>query len=603
MLKLKKAIAFLSVITTSVSACVIAVPSVTMAESDSSQVKIMSLGDSITDGYWTSGGYRKYLCHELEQMGYNNIDMVGAKGGNSSTFNYNGETVKYDDNYSGYSGYAIQKMTTKENREGILETIQGTWYNGKNMIQAYDPDIVLLQIGTNDILSEYNDGITDRLENLVNVILEDMDADDVVYVSTIPDIDAVMRADWLGAYGINAWGSTAEEKQQLMNTVQSCIDSYNSSIYDMVERMQGEGKQVRFADIHSVVDYKTDLYDGVHPNEQGYENMGKYWAGVLDDYFQNGDTDIIPVKPVTTATTTTTSTTTTTTTAKPVTTTTKQQTEAPVTTTTSKVTVPNGAKEVHLSDFKIGETYDISEYSDVSAVSFVFSGSMQYGINGCASFGNWTLQKNYTQDDIKDGVLTVALGKSYNDMVLYKWYGEAELSDIILYCDKSEITTATTTTTAKPTTTTTTTTTAKPTTTTTTTTTAKPTTTTTTTTTAKPTTTTTTTTTAKPTTTTTTTESAGNTVVFNNVESGKEYSLAKYNPSAIKEIVIQLEGEVGCGFGGKLVLGNWTVQKDFGMAEMKADKTITFKIDNPQDKMTIYNYWGNMKFKSVTLVY
>ncbi len=596
MLKLKKAIAFLSVITTSVSACVIAVPSVTMAESDNSQVKIMSLGDSITDGYWTSGGYRKYLYNELEQMGYNNIDMVGAKGGNSSTFNYNGETVTYDDNYSGYSGYAIQKMTTKENREGILETIQGTWYNGKNMIQAYDPDIVLLQIGTNDILSEYNDGITDRLENLVNVILEDMDADDVVYVSTIPDIDAVMRADWLGAYGINAWGSTAEEKQQLMNTVQDCIDSYNSSIYDMVERMQGEGKQVKFADIHSVVDYKTDLYDGVHPNEQGYENMGKYWAGVLDDYFRNGDTDIIPVKPVTTATTTTTitTTTTTTTTAKPVITTTKQQTEAPETTTTSKVTVPVDSKGIHLSDFKIGETYDISKYSDVSAVSFVFSGSMQYGINGCAAFGNWNLQKNYTQDDIKDGVLTVSLDKAYKDMVLHKWYGDAEISDVILYCGESETTTATTTTTAKPTTTTTTTTTAKPTTTTTTTTTAKPTTTTTTTTTAKP---------VVTTTTTTEIESTGNTVVLTDIKSGKEYSIAKYNPSSIKEIVIQLDGEVGYGFGGKFVLGNWTVQKDFGQADIDDNKTISFKIDNPQDKITIYNYWGNMTVKSVTLVY
>ena len=32
-------------------------------------------------------------------------------------------------------------------------------------------------------------------------------------------------------------------------------------------------------------------------------------------------------------------------------------------------------------------------------------------------------------------------------------------------------------------------------------------------------------------------------------------------------------------------------------------KTITFKITNPQDVMTVYGYWGNMKLKSVTLVY
>ena len=157
---------------------------------------------------------------------------------------------------------------------------------------------------------------------------------------------------------------------------------------------------------------------------------------------------------------------------------------------------------------------------------------------------------------------------------------------------KPTTTTTTTTTTAKPTTTTTTTTT-----------TAKPTTTTTTTTTtAKPTTTTTkaTTTTAKVT---TTTASHAKKVVLTDVQYEKTYSLADYHPSDIKEIVLQLDGEVGYGFGGKLVLGGWAVQMDYGVADMKDDKTITFKITNPQDVMTVYGYWGNMKLKSVTLVY
>ena len=118
-----------------------------------SDVKIMSLGDSITDGYWTAGGYRKYLYHELELKGYDNIDMVGMKGSDSATFNYNGETFTYDDNYSGYSGYAIQYMTGTETRQGILETIQET-----DMINVCKPDIILLKIGTNDILSnKYSD--------------------------------------------------------------------------------------------------------------------------------------------------------------------------------------------------------------------------------------------------------------------------------------------------------------------------------------------------------------------------------------------------------------------------------------------------------------
>ena len=141
----KKGLAALIAAVTGLSSLAVGTVSAAPAAAENEEaVKILSLGDSITDGYWTSGAYRKYMYHDLEQMGYN-IDMVGPKGGNSNTFTYNGQSVSYDDNNAGYSGYAIQEMTTKEHRSGILETIQGTWYNGQNMIAAYQPDIVLLQ--------------------------------------------------------------------------------------------------------------------------------------------------------------------------------------------------------------------------------------------------------------------------------------------------------------------------------------------------------------------------------------------------------------------------------------------------------------------------
>ena len=650
----KKGLAALIAAVTGLSSLAVGTVSAEPAAAENEEaVKILSLGDSITDGYWTSGAYRKYMYHDLEQMGYN-IDMVGPKGGNSNTFTYNGQSVSYDDNNAGYSGYAIQEMTTKEHRSGILETIQATWYNGQNMIAAYQPDIVLLQIGTNDILSNYNDGITDRLENLVNVILQDLDADSTVFVSTIPDIDAYTRADWLGSYGINAWGSTQEEKDQLMETVTGCIDTYNTSIYNLVLKMQSEGKNVQFADINSVVDYQTDLHDGVHPNEAGYENMGNYWAELLNDFFQNHGTNPKPVTTTTTtqpAVTTTTTTTTTKATTKPITTTStaKTTTTTKATTTTTAATVPAGATAIHLTDVKKGESYSLANYPNATAISFTLSGNLQY-LGGAFVLGNWTKNQPYSASDLNGNTLTFPIDMTdieQKTFTFFRWNdsNDVQLEDVTLYCGtapatttkvttttaKPTTTTTTTTTTAKPTTTTTTTTTtAKPTTTTTTTTTtAKPTTTTTTTTTtAKPTTTTTTTTTtAKPTTTTTTTTttakptttttkattttakvttttaSHAKKVVLTDVQYDKTYSLEDYHPSDIKEIVLQLDGEVGYGFGGKLVLGGWAVQMDYGVADMKDDKTITFKITNPQDVMTVYGYWGNMKLKSVTLVY
>ncbi len=275
-------------------------------EQSGKTVKIMSLGDSITDGYWTSGGYRKYLYHELEKQGYSNIDMVGPKGSDTESFSYNGENITYDGNYAGYSGYAIQFMTGTETRQGILETINEDYGDGKNMIEAYDPDVILLQIGTNDILSNYNTGITDRLENLINTILASMDGkDDILYVSTIPDINIAERYDWLWSYGIDY----NSDPEGFTNAVQGSIDAYNNSIRELVAEKQAKGERVAFGDIHSVVDQNTDLYDGVHPNEAGYEKMGIYWANLLDTTYLNGNMTIPdPTQPTSENTTTETTT-------------------------------------------------------------------------------------------------------------------------------------------------------------------------------------------------------------------------------------------------------------------------------------------------------
>lgn len=251
------------------------------AASTDEKVRIMPIGDSITDGYWEQGGYRKYMSYALSQIGIDQIDIVGPKGSDPETFEYNGKTVSYDGNYAGYSGYAIQQMSGAEPRQGIFETLRDG-----NYISEFKPDIVLLQIGTNDILSNYNDGITDHLENLIDYILEEGSSGEIVYVSTIPDIDTMLVSEWFWSYGEKKWNSTPEDFSAM---IQEYIDSYNASIEALVGKMQADGKNVRFADIHGVVSVDTDLYDGVHPNESGYEKMGRYWAGILEDHLSGGD--------------------------------------------------------------------------------------------------------------------------------------------------------------------------------------------------------------------------------------------------------------------------------------------------------------------------
>lgn len=268
------------------------VPTVAVAEEETTTketLKIMPIGDSITHGYQSSGGYRKYFYHFLADD--YDIDMVGPNCDYPDTFTWLKEEITYDTDHCGYSGYAIQYMDETETRQGILETLQDG-----NYLQTYNPDIIMLQIGTNDILSAYNDGITDRLENLINYISDNTSDDTVIFVSTIPHIDAVEVYDWCWAYGDEKFNNTPENFNKIINDY---VDKYNNSIPILVDKLQDEGKNVEFADIYSVFEEKgltTDKYleDGVHPNEKGYTKIGINWANTIFKYifFKNVDSEL-----------------------------------------------------------------------------------------------------------------------------------------------------------------------------------------------------------------------------------------------------------------------------------------------------------------------
>ena len=121
----------------------------------------------------------------------------------------------------------------------------------------------------------------------------------------------------------------------------------------------------------------------------------------------------------------------------------------------------------------------------------------------------------------------------------------------------------------------------------------------------RPTTTTTTTTTKATTTTkkaTTTNPSSGKKVVLKNVSYRTAFDLTPYNDQKIRSITLQFQGSIP-NSGGCLVLGNcWNEQHPIAYSDLQ-NGTITFQIQNPQDVMTIYNYYGLGSLQAVTLNY
>ncbi|MFD1048931.1 GDSL-type esterase/lipase family protein, partial [Kibdelosporangium lantanae] len=109
-------------------------------------VRVMPLGDSITEGTQVPGGYRIGLWQRFTSGGYQ-VDFVGSQ--------FNGPSNLGDHDHEGHPGWRIDQIDAN-----IV-----TWLRNTN------PHTVLLHIGTNDILQNSNvGGAPSRLSGLIDHI-------------------------------------------------------------------------------------------------------------------------------------------------------------------------------------------------------------------------------------------------------------------------------------------------------------------------------------------------------------------------------------------------------------------------------------------------
>jgi lysophospholipase L1-like esterase len=192
-------------------------------------VRVMPLGDSITEGTQTPGGYRIGLWERLADGGYT-ADFVGSQ--------FNGPASLGDHDHEGHPGWRIDQIDA--NVVGWLNT--------------YQPHTVLLQIGTNDILQNYNlSTAPDRLSALIDRITTTSPSAEVFVAQITP----------LG------WSDG-----------EAAVNSFNAAIPGIVQSKVNAGKNVHLADMHSALT-AADLYDGVHPTAAGYDKMAAVWYGAL----------------------------------------------------------------------------------------------------------------------------------------------------------------------------------------------------------------------------------------------------------------------------------------------------------------------------------
>jgi len=104
----------------------------------------MPVGDSITEGKYTQGGYRKPLYQMLKDNGYS-ITFVGKEDNGDPANDTGFSTDMEDPNHEGYGSARIGMLLnggTTENHAALPI---------KTSLANNNPDVVLILLGTNDI--------------------------------------------------------------------------------------------------------------------------------------------------------------------------------------------------------------------------------------------------------------------------------------------------------------------------------------------------------------------------------------------------------------------------------------------------------------------
>lgn len=223
-------------------------------------LRILPMGDSITEGCDADispqdyEGYRYKLWKSLNQAGLRFV-YVGSIAGNRIS-----EEGLFRN--EGHGGWTI------DGTNGIANITD-------RVMTKYDPDMILLQIGTNDCYfaaGTYGSNmsslgtISDKLENLLKKIFRKKPTGCTVFLAQItPDMQGDVRNNWNIAY--------------------------NGSMPGMVSRLSSSGKSILLVDNYSPLmalgkslNYGLSK-DSLHPCGTGYTEMAKTWsAAILKKY-------------------------------------------------------------------------------------------------------------------------------------------------------------------------------------------------------------------------------------------------------------------------------------------------------------------------------
>jgi len=218
-------------------------------------LRVMAVGDSITDDCVFNGAWRLYLQPLLETNGYE-FTFVGRQHSTS----VDGFTKTAHEAYCGAVIAAPGVMT---------EAVHG--YPGTNVCLAdtvpdaltnVSPDLMLILIGVNDIGHGRDPWFTatNDMSNLLSFIFSNAPGTQVI----ISKVTSISKATSIGRLNYSLEAAN--------------VPVYNAMLQQMVNHRRAAGQNVFLADMFSVVNTSTMLVsDGLHPDAAGLQAIAQEW--------------------------------------------------------------------------------------------------------------------------------------------------------------------------------------------------------------------------------------------------------------------------------------------------------------------------------------
>jgi lysophospholipase L1-like esterase len=219
---------------------------------DSSPLKVMPVGDSITDDCAINGAWRLYLQPLLQTNGYAFTNLGRWTSSGTSTFTKTrhegicGAVIAFPGMFSAHGYPALSDYAQKTVADALTNTT---------------PDLFLIDLGVNDMGYGRNPWLvaTNDMAALLDLLFTKVPSAHIIVGKPTSITRSSVGSPLYSTYGTN-------------------MPIFCAALQSLANARRAQGQNVSVADLFSAVDPSTMLQtDGTHPNPAGFNAMAKEW--------------------------------------------------------------------------------------------------------------------------------------------------------------------------------------------------------------------------------------------------------------------------------------------------------------------------------------